>query len=576
MLRMKRHQVVAISEHTDHHVFRRFDRLFKVRRFIGAWMALVLLLLGSSAAQMYSLSNYYQTLQPARGGMYTEGVVGVFSNANPIYASSVADRTVSRLVFSGLLTHDQHNQLTGDLAEKWSADARGQVYTVTLRPDLKWHDGKPLTSEDVVFTYNVIQNPDTQSPLNSSWQNVEVKAVDARTVTFTLSNPLASFPQSMTNGIIPKHVLGETPMAGMRTSSFNTANPIGSGPFSWQDVSVVGTNTENRQEIVTLQGNPMYHHGKPKLDNFSVHTFRNADLMIKSYDQHELQAMVGLQEEPNGTDAQVNQHVYTQAAALMTFFKVTAAPLTDVAVRKALVSAADTGVVRKQLGRPSVAVNAPILKGQVGYDSSVTQLAHNKAEADALLAGAGWTLVKGVRTKDGQPLKFTLTTEDTPENVRIAKSLQQQWKAVGVQVDLSLQSAAELQISLATHDYQALLRGISLGGDPDSFVYWHSTQADMTARGGRLNFSEYKSKVADEALELGRTRTDASLRAAKYKPFLESWRNEAPAFGLYQPQFLYITRQTVYGLDPHTINNASDRLNNVHEWMVRLVKTTVE
>lgn len=573
---MRRHQVVTIGEQTDRHFFRRFERLIKVRRFVAAWLTLIVLLVGASVAQNYSLSGYYQTLQPAPGGMYTEGVMGTFTNASPLYASTLVDRTVSRLIFSGLMTYDTNNQLVGDLAESWTSDARGQVYTVVLKPNVKWHDGRAVTSDDVVFTYGVIQNPDAQSPLNQSWQGVKVEAVDARTVKFTLTNPLASFPYSLTNGIVPKHILGNTSMIDMRSSPFNTARPVGSGAFRWQDVTVLGTTSENREELVMLAANEAYHAGRPKLDNFAVHTFRTQDRMRESYNNRELQAMVGLTEEPPVTTEQIQTLGFSQTAAVMAFFKTTSPQFSDKSVRQALVKAIDTTAVRNQLGYSARIVDEPLLRGQVGYDVASRQFSYDIAGAKSQLTSTGYTPgPRGVLQKNGQPLGFTLTAEDTPENVRVAKNLQQQWKKVGVATELRLLTASELQVALASHDYEALLRGISIGVDPDVFVYWHSSQADI-ASSGKLNFSEYKSSAVDEALALGRTRTDNSLRAAKYKPFLSTWRDDAPALGLYQPRFLYITRQPVYGLDGRTINNASDRLNNVHEWMIRRVKTTVE
>lgn len=575
-VRMRQHQVASIGEQTDRHFFRRFERLVQVRRFVAAWLTLVVLLVGCSVVQNYSLSNYYQKLQPAAGGMYTEGVMGAFTNANPMYASTLVDRTVARLMFSGLMTFDANNQLVGDLAESWTADARGQVYTVVLKPNATWHDGRPVTSEDVVFTYGVIQNPDAQSPLNPSWQSVKVEAVDARTVKFTLANPLASFPYSLTNGIVPKHILGGTSMADMRTSPFNTMRPVGTGAFRWQDVTVLGTTADDREELVMLAANEKYHNGRPKLDNFAVHAFRDRERMLESYNNRELQAIVGLNEEPADTNEQVNSLGFTQTAAVMSFFKTSHPQLADKAVRQALVKSVDTKAVRDQLGYAAKVVDQPLLKGQLGHDATMKQFPYDINAAKSQLISAGYSAgSKGVLQKNSQPLSFTITAEDTPESSRVAKSLQQQWRKVGAAVEVTLLSSSELQVALASHDYDVLLRGISIGVDPDVFVYWHSSQADITSS-GKLNFSEYKSNIVDEALALGRTRTDNSLRAAKYKPFLAAWVDDAPAVGLYQPRFLYITRQEVYGLEPRTINNASDRLNNVNQWMIRQVKTTVE
>jgi len=126
---------------------------------------------------------------------------------------------------------------------------------------------------------------------------------------------------------------------------------------------------------------------------------------------------------------------------------------------------------------------------------------------------------------------------------------------------------------LEFHTYDALLHAISIGVDPDVFAYWDSSQADIRSN-ARLNFSEYKSTTADTALEAGRTRLDPALRIVKYRPFLQAWQTDAPALGLYQPRFLYITRGTVYGLTDHALNSDSDRYASVADWQIHTAKVT--
>ena len=575
-MRMHRRQVETAGQQTDQFVFRRLERLVNVRRFVFAWIGLVVIIIGCSVIQISSLSKYYQDLRPAPGGTYTEGVVGAFTNANPVYATSTADRTIAKLLFGGLLKYDENNQLVGDLAEKWAPDARGRVYTVTLRPDLKWSDGRPLTAEDVLFTYGVIQNPDAGSPLYASWQGVKVEAKDSRTIVFTLSNALASFPYSLTNGIVPKHKLEAVPMGDMRSTSFNTNQPVGSGPFRWQNLTVDGTG-ETREEKITLEANNLYYAGKPKLDTFIVRTFRTEPQIIAHYNKHELNGMIGITNQDQSISEQMQLYSFPQTAAMMTFFKTTEGVLSDKAVRQALVRATDTKAIRNTLPYAAKPVNAPLLKGQLGYEKSLAQFGYDPAQAEKQLTDAGWVATQPgqIREKEGKKLEFTLYAESSREAARTTQLLQQQWRKVGVNAKVELQNSNDFQVTLSQHSYDALLRGISIGNDPDVFVYWHSTQADVLAS-SRLNFSEYKSNVVDEAIESARTRLDPNLRIAKYKPFLSAWRDDAPAVGLYQPRVLYITRNTVYGLHDHTVVSASDRFANVNEWQIRLVKTTVD
>jgi peptide/nickel transport system substrate-binding protein len=181
----------------------------------------------------------------------------------------------------------------------------------------------------------------------------------------------------------------------------------------------------------------------------------------------------------------------------------------------------------------------------------------------------------GHRTKAGKALVFKLYAEDSSENAIVTRRLQQQWKKIGVDAQVFLQSDADLPTTVANHSYDALLYGISLGVDPDEYVYWHSKQADVRSP-SRLNFSEYSSAIGDSALEAGRTRTDLTLRSIKYQPFLQAWQQDAPALGLYQPYFTYVTRGQVYGFSERTLTQATDRFNTVQDWMVRRVPQPIK
>jgi peptide/nickel transport system substrate-binding protein len=158
------------------------------------------------------------------------------------------------------------------------------------------------------------------------------------------------------------------------------------------------------------------------------------------------------------------------------------------------------------------------------------------------------------------------------ESRLVTNQLASAWKSIGARAEIKLETSDDLQRSIGSREYDALLYGVSIGVDPDVFVYWHSSQND--ARSSGLNFSEYKNKAADTALEAGRTRTDPAIRVIKYKPFLQTWQSDVPALGLYQPRYLYLTHGKVFGLNEHVLNGITDHYNNVSNWEIRQVETT--
>jgi peptide/nickel transport system substrate-binding protein len=561
----------------ERHIFKRIGHLARVRRFVIGWLLLMVLLIGGLIAQIFLLSGYYQTLQFIPGGIYNEGIVGRFTNANPLFATNDVDSSVSKLIFASLFSYNDKNQLVGDLAKSYSVNTKGTTYTVHLKPHLTWQDGRPLTSKDVVFTYKIIQNPDTQSPLQNSYIGVSVSAPNPSTVVFKLPDPLTSFPYSLMNGIVPEHLLANVDPVTMRSVDFNTVDPVGSGPFSWQAIQVSGDDPTTSEEQIALTPFAHYQGGAPKLSQFVFHIYADSGQLAQAFKAHQLDGAEGFNDVPSSLRKMpsLENHSLLLSAATMVFFKTSNGVLADSQVRQALVRGANVPAIISQLGYLTRAVREPLLMAQLGYNPSYKQDSYNLTAAKNALDADGWTIGKNsMRSKNGTPLSFNLTAADTPEYHIVVTDLQNDWKKLGVQIQPLFLNSVDLQSAVSQHDYDSVLYGISIGVDPDVFVYWDSSQADIRST-NRLNLSEYKNATADDALEAGRTRQDPALRVIKYQPFLQQWQSDNPALGLYQPRLLYLTDGPVKGLDDQTtINTATDRFDNVQNWEIDQAKVS--
>jgi peptide/nickel transport system substrate-binding protein len=579
-LRRRQKNALILGQQADQQIenllIRRFDRLMSVRRFVALWTSLLLILIFSGIYQAKSLSVYYQSLQPVPGGLYTEGLVGSFTNANPMYASGAADTAVSRLVFSGLFKYDTKNNLVGDLAQDYKVNEAQNRYTVHLKQNIKWSDGLPLTASDVVYTYKTIQNIEVQSPLYSSWQGINVSKLGDYTVNFDLPNALSSFPYSLTNGIVPQHLLNKIPPEQLRSAPYNIA-PVGTGPFILKFIEVTGNTPQTRQQRISLAANKHYTEGRPKLDGINLITFNNEQEMVQSFEAKQITAMSGLENVPDQIARDKDAQVYSTplTTEVDTFFNNSHAPLNDTAVRKALILSVNRAKLATFFDEPVQLADSPLLHGQLGYDKSLVEPGYDQTAASQTLDQDGWARGSdGIRAKGGQTLRFDLSAQDTPNYTKVAQFLQESWSKIGVKALISYFSQDELQGSIiANHDYDALLYGVSIGVDPDVYAYWDSSQAAITSQ-GHLNLSEYKSSTADQSVEAGRTRSDAQIRAVKYKAFLAQWDKDLPALALYQPNYLYISRGPVFNYERKAANSAADRFYNVNNWMVRQKRQT--
>lgn len=554
------------AEHLDKHVVRRWQKFKDVQRFVFGWLALVALLAFGVLVQQRALAGFYMEKVPAPGGTYTEGVVGEISNINPIFASSTPDRSAAALIFEPLLTYDNQTKLIGALAESWTANEEQDEYTIKLRTDLVWHDGTPLTSRDVVFTFEAIQHPDTNSPLNRSWRDITVEAADDTTVIFTLPNPFTPFIHSLTRvGILPHHVLGEIEPRELRAHPFNLAPRVGSGPFVFASIAL---DDEVGQIRLTRFDN--YYRGQPKLNEIVLQTFADQEELLAAFSEDVVSGAAGLR---TSDISQLNElHDYKLNTPslyhnVLLFMNMSEDNLKDRKLRQALVQSTDNNQIFKQLGAHFRTSNGPLLRDQLGYDPDLAQFEYSPTQADKLLDELGWVMADdGFRYKDEKRLEFTLVTQHSEEYPIVAEEIQRQWHERGISLQPQFIEATDLQQSyVIPHNYELLLLGIDQGVDPDVFVYWHSSQA----RVGGFNLSELEDDEIDASLEAGRTRIDPALRAAKFETFLTRWRRAAPAVALYRPGFFYVQDDAVNGFNKSRLADPVGRYFDIHNWTIR-------
>ncbi len=553
----------ATTLHANNFIIRRIKNLKEVRRTAAFWVGCAALLIVSGIIQINAGRPLYSHIGAREGGSYVEGMVGQVDTMNPIFVTNAAERSVSKLLFASLLTVDKTGAFSGQLAQSWSIDETGKIYTITLKPNLKWSDGAALTSRDIVYTIQTIQNPATRSPYASAWQEVVATAVDDRTITIALPSEYAPFLSSLTVGILPEHLLASVQPGRLRNTSFNMQPLVGSGPFSFR--SLTTGRSQLASQDANMSRNDSYIGGAPKLERFTLKVYKDNDLLTKALKEREIMAALDIphdQLQAFAGDTSLKQAELKPFSGVYAFFKQSAPPLDDVKVRQALLQAVDRPALVKSLGGVD-GLDGPLLPGQLGYDAAAKQAPYDAAKAAALLEEAGWKLQNGVRTKDGRPLRLNLVSIASGDYSEVVQTLQKAWMKLGVQIESDLVRKEEFQSTVVSpHSYDVLVYELSLGRDSDTFAYWHSSQAEPR----RLNLSEYKSSLADEALNSGRIRNDPALRAIKYKAFTASWLADTPAIALYRPHISYVSLAKTQSVDSREVGDVVERLSDVNLW----------
>ncbi len=557
----------ATVKHARRFVFKRWDNFREVRRRIALWVLAIGVVIGAAGIQFLWYQQEYRVTASATDGTYAEAVLGPVDTLNPIFARSSAEESAGELLFSRLLTYDETGNLNFDLADSMKISEDGKSYTISIRPDARWSDGTYVRARDVVFTVNLLQNAATRSTL-TGWNDVKATTVDDRTVLFELPGVYAAFPHALRFlPILPERELRDIEPAQLRESNFSS-QPIGSGPFAvrlLQDVDAA-----NGRKIVHMVRNDNYYKGATKLSRLQLHVYKDTDAIKRALATSEVNAASDL---PVVTADSVNKQRYTVEnhpinSGVYALFNTISPALQDQKVRQALQIGTDTQAVRNGISKNLPALDLPIVASQLSGQVPSAP-AFNVKQAITLLDQAGWVLDGSTRKKDGQPLTLNIVTTKNPDFEKALESLSSQWRALGITVTTNIVDPAD-QSQNVTRDilqprrYDVLLYQLTIGGDPDVYAYWHSTQA-----AGGFNFSNYKSAIADDALASARNRTEPDLRNAKYMTFAKQWLNDVPAIGLYQATTQYVHTGSVHAI-PSTamLISAADRYQTVQYWSV--------
>lgn len=561
----------ATQRHAHRFIVRRIDNVRLAAREITTWLLMIGILIAGLGVQLFFGQQDYMTTARASGGTYVEGVLGQINSVNPLFASTNTEASVARLVFSSLYNYDTNGHLHQDLATSMKIDDTHKVYTVTLRENALWHDGKPVTADDVVFTINLIKNSATRAStaLRLTWLDASVRSIDDHTVEFTLPAPYASFPHALVFPIVPRHLLKDIAPSAVRESAFSQA-PVGSGPFKFRRMQEADSLSKYR--VVHMSANADYYAGKPKLERLEIHAYSDENALVRAVNVGEVSGAtdISVSAVKRITNKQVKVTPQKLDSGVYLILNTQRPILSDVAVRRALQLGTNTLAIRQSIGGGVSELDSPLLPGQITGTDVPVAATPDAAKASAALDAAGWKLVNGVRTKDGQKLELTITTTKDQEYESVLKLVQDQWRAIGVTIntnviDTSSAASSFVQNTLQARNFDVLLYELVIGADPDVFAYWHSSQTTSIGR----NLSNYNNRVADASLASARSRLEPDLRNAKYKQFVEQWMSDVPAIGLYQPVVEYVSNVNVDSVEPnsHLVTDA-DRYANVQYWTV--------
>lgn len=528
----------------------------------------------TSLLSLSQINQKFLTKIPKSGGTLIEGAVGTPRFINPLLAISDTDRDLTNLIYSGLTRTTPDGNAIPDLASSFEISEDGLEYLFKIRDDAVFHDGKEVTSDDVIFTIEKAKDSSVKSPKRANWEGVSVEKVSDKEVRFVLTQAYSPFLFNTTLGILPKHIWN-----GISTEEFAftqiNIEPIGSGPY---EISKINRDSSGVVTGYELQAFGKFTLGKPYIKNIYFKFFRNEDALVTALKSGVVTSVNGIQpqnaKELSQKDFRVEE--YPLPTIFGVFFNQSKAPiLTSKSVREALNLAVNKqNIVDTVLEGYGVPINSPVPESVISF----TQLEDvnganenselNLEEAKQILADAGFEKNEnGVlqrETKAGiEILSFSVSTSNVPELVSAAEKVIETWKSLGADVTLKVFDPNDFTTNvIRPRNYDAILFGEIIGRDLDFYAFWHSSQRNDPG----LNIADYANIDVDAALLSARQLDNGPERIEKLRIFIKEIKNDIPAVFLYSPNFIYVIPDNLQGVSIKNIETPSERFLSVYNW----------
>jgi len=530
-------------------LYKLFRSLTQLEQLIVLGAAVIFIITG--VVYGISLLDKTTTLRPAEGGTYREAVVNQPVYINPVISNANdADKDLVALIYSNVFA----------LAEKITPSQNKLVWTIRLRDNLSWHDGVRLTADDVVFTIEKIQDPETRSPLFVTWQGVVPERVSELELTLTTGAPYAFFEDNLKNlGVIPKHLFTDVPVANWRLSNYNL-EPVGSGPY------LVDSYKKEKNGFISeylLKRNDSYFGPRPYIDKIEFVYFTDESEAIAAFNNARVDAISGI--NPLSLSSIRRPHklenLYLPRYYAVFLNQSSNELLKNKSVRLALGYATDKQrIVNEAFGGYAAIANGPIPPNQPSVANKNPSVNYNPEGAENNLIEA-----KLERGADGMRGEIKLVVPQIKFLTQTAEILKQNWEAVGIKTTIiTLDPATVNNDVIRTRNYDAILFGNIFANNPDMFSFWHSSERFYPG----LNLSLYNNKAADKLMENIRQNFSEADRLEDIAKLETTIIEDVPAVFLYSPNYLYITQNNISSLTNWKLNVPSNRFGKIGEWFI--------
>ncbi len=500
--------------------------------------------------------------QPVPGGTLAWGTVNAPSIINPVLTVTSVSSSLLELLFDSLIRLDYQGKLVPGLAKSWTVSPDKLEYTFYLHENIFFHDGHPLTAEDVKFTFELVEDPAVRSPKKSKQDDiVSWTIIDPYTFKIRLSKPAETVLYKFTIEILPKHIF-ET--EDIRLSRYNYA-PIGSGPYKFNS-------WDHDTNQIELDANEQYFEGRPNIDKIIVKTYQDNTQLWTALMRNDVDLVLYL--NPNDfeilrKDGAFKTYEIAWEMYLGIAYNLNDPILSDQRIRRAIAKSVDRRAILDQVGMPGRIANGPFHPLSIGFNRDVKPIEYDPVEAIRSLEELGWSSMDydGIRMRGDEKFVLRLLVDASDRNyMRVAQVLRQQLSAVGIRLEVVLyEDESELtEDFLSMHRPQAWLR------------FFDGTGHDYSGNGPLMNWFvdegslnrlwAYSDDRVQEIYDQGRNTTDMIVRDRLYKQVHQIIYDGQPVLFMYFPTSYHAVSSRIHNTD--YLFNINMPVNVIKDWHI--------
>lgn len=505
-------------------------RLFKL-------LSLLILILIIAVSCQQKISRTPESGVP--GGDITVGIISEPENLSPMYPSFSAHNEITDMLFLPLHKLNHDGKIVPMLANSWEYSEDLTKITYNINKDIKWQDGKPVTSQDIVFTFNAMKNPANNYPLLSRLQYIDsVKAKDEYSVVFYFSKV---YPRALYDSNIkamPYHLLKDEEK--MQFSDFHM-NPVGNGPYKlgeWKG-----------GKYITLQKNENYSlENKPFINNIIYIVYDNQEEMLDDIKEGKIDIAYDISpEKQKDIESMGNVDLVSKKGNTYTYmgFNLKQAPFDVKEVRLAISKLINReGLIKNYVGGNAVISNGPLTPAFWAYSEKINPVTFNKAEAEELLKNH-MTKKYGSYYYKNKKFSFDiLTDKNDVQMVKIANAIASDLKKYGINAEVKSLESSDLIGKLINKDFDAYVLSWTVDENYNPFPFWSSDKSVST-----FNFVSYYNESIDEIMKNAVSTMEEQMAYDYWEKFQKAIADDQPYAFLYIPNRIIAVNNVIKSFD---------------------------